>query len=303
MQVGFKTGPRTWDEGKRIVTEDGARLCELWFRIDQASDYDDMLAWLQKHEVHTGLHHWGLAAKKYKTNLATKNEEIRLETMQQVRDTIDVCADIKGAYVNVHPGAAQVEELNLNDGTQKPVAGEQTDFEESGALFLSAAEELQAYATEKKVVLTLETLPGREKYNQDDRSRLYDPQSVPLAVLGKLGAQGNWLANDITHTLASLSVWESDDAARWELFMQFTRQAAPFTRLLHMNTLMPPHDGSDSHDGVTEEDFSRGVVPTKAQIKEALSLFSDRDDVFLIPEPHRNMQSNFRALQALVESI
>jgi hypothetical protein len=47
MQIGFKTGPRTWEEGKKIVEEEGARLAELWFRVDRASEYDDMLAWFE----------------------------------------------------------------------------------------------------------------------------------------------------------------------------------------------------------------------------------------------------------------
>ncbi len=303
MQVGFKTGPKTWDEGKKIVLDDRPGLCEVWFRIDKAGDYEDMLAFLGQHEVNVGLHHWGLAAGKYKTNLATSNADIRQETIQQIKDTIDVAAQIGGVYVNAHPGAAQVEELDLEAGTQKPVAGEVTDPEESGALFLTAAEELEGYAKEKNMVLTLETLPAREQYTLHDRTRIFDPQSVPLAVMGKLGVQGNWLANDLTHTLAALGVWETDEVRRWELFMSFTAATAPFTRLIHANTLVPPYNGTDSHDGVTPEDFARGVAPSRNQFIEIFKLFAGRDDVFVIPEPHSNMQGNFRALQELVKSI
>lgn len=303
MQVGFKTGPKTWEEGKRIVEEDGARLCELWFRIDKAAEYDDMLAWLANHEVRVGLHHWGLAQEKYKTNLATNNEAIRLETIQQIKDTIDVAADIGGAYVNAHPGAAQLEKSDLQTGKAEPVTEGITDPKESGALFLLAAGELQTYAKEKGVLLTLETLPGRESYRAHDRSRLYDPQNVPLAVMAKLGAQGNWLANDITHTLAALAAWESDEAKLEKQLLEFTRQVAPFTCLLHINTLLLPHDGADSHDGVTEVDFLRKVSPGKAKIMELLSIFKDRGDVFVIPEPRTDMQNNWRALQELVKSI
>lgn len=303
MQVGFKTGPKTWAEGKRIVEQDSPRLCEVWFRIDKVSEYDEMLSWLQKHDVQIGLHHWGLVAGRYKTNLATSNEDIRQETIQQIKDTIDVSTQIDGAYVNAHPGAALVEEIDLEHGTQRPVVEETTDLEESGALFLSAARELEMYASERKVLLTLETIPAREMYQFHDRRRSYDPQPVPLAVMRKLGAQQNWLANDITHTLATICTWESNELRRWDDCMKFTRQAQLFTRLLHVNTLMPPYNGTDSHDGITPADFAKGVVPRREQIQDILKLFKDRDDVFIIPEPKDMMQDNYRALQALVQSI
>ena len=303
MQIGFKTGPLNWEEGKRIVEEDGARLCEMWFRIERAGEYDDKFSWLEKQGVKTGLHHWGLAGGKYKTNLGTSNTAIRQETIQQIKDTIDVGAQISCAYVNAHPGAAQDEELDLERGRQQPVPSMLTDPEESAALFLAAAQELEAYAKEKNVLLTLETLPGREQYVLGDRSRLYNPQSLPLAVMGKLGAQGNWLANDITHTLSSIAAAIHDDGEQWNVFMTFARQTASFTRLIHANTLMPPHDGTDSHDGVREEDFAKGVVPSRERMLEFLSLFQARDDVFVVPEPRENMQQNVRALQELVKSI
>jgi hypothetical protein len=285
------------------VEEDGARLCEMWFRIDRAAEYDDMLSWLGQRGVRVGLHHWGLAQGNYKTNLATNNEEIRQESIQQIKDTINVGASIKCAYVNAHPGAAQLEISNMETGDAEPAAGAITDPEESGALFLLAAGELQSYAQEKGVLLTLETLPGRETYQAHNRSRLYDPQNVPLAVMSKLGAQGNWLANDITHTLAALSAWETDEAQLEQQLLAFTRAVEPFTRLLHVNTLRLPHDGADSHDGITEIDFLRPVSPDKAKIMELLSIFKERGDVFVIPEPRTNMQNNWRALQELVKSI
>jgi hypothetical protein len=214
-----------------------------------------------------------------------------------------VGTEINCAYVNAHPGAALVEELDLDTGRQQPMSDTPTDPEESAALFLAAAEELQAYAEKKGVVLTLETLPGREQYVLRDRSRLYDPQSLPLAVMAKLGPQGNWLANDITHTLSSITPVIAGDAPQWGAFMAFAKQTAPFTRLIHANTLMPPLDGSDTHDGIRAEDFANGVVPSRERIVEFLSLFPNRDDVFLVPEPHENMQANFRALQKLAAEI
>src|SRR3989344_882128 len=110
MHIGFKTGPRTWEEGKRIVIEEGAKLCEVWFRIDKASDYTEMLDWLTAQGVSVGLHHWGLVDGRYKTNIASKNTNIRQKTLQQIKDTIDIGARIECAYVNMHCGAQAIEE-------------------------------------------------------------------------------------------------------------------------------------------------------------------------------------------------
>lgn len=303
MKVGFKTGPRTWEEGKKIIAEDKPDFCEVWFRIDKAHEYDAMLDHLQSHNVRIGLHHWGLAAGQYKTNLATNREIVRQETIAQIKDTIDVSAKIDGAYVNVHPGAAQLEIFDLDSGRQKPAHDAVTSPEESSALFWQAVEELQSFAEKMKVLLTFETLPGRESYFFNDRSRGYDAGSIPLAVLGELGAKGAWLANDLTHTLAMLSIVETEEIERWNMFMAFTEGAAPFTRLLHANTLTAPYNGTDSHDGLTDQDFAKGVRPTREQMRSVLRLFKDRADVFVIPEPRSEMQSNWRALRALVESI
>lgn len=303
MHVGFKTGPRTWEEGKKIIADDKPDFCEVWFRIDKAREYDAMLDHLQSHNVRIGLHHWGLAAGQYKTNLATNRKMVRQESMAQIKDTIDVSARIGGVYVNVHPGAAQLEMIDLYAGRQAPVEGAVTAAEESSSLFWQAAEELQRYAERKKILLTFESLPGREPYFFYDRSRSYDAGSISLAVLGELGAKGAWLANDITHTLAMLSVVETEEIGRWNMFMAFTEGAAPFTRLLHANTMTAPYNGTDSHDGLTDQDFANGVRPTREQMRSVLRLFKDRADVWVIPEPRSKMQSNWRALRALVESI
>src|SRR5258708_1198468 len=105
MQIGFKTGPKNWQEGQKIVTEDGGKLCEVWFRIDKKDEYAEMLNWLGAQKVAVGLHHWGLIEGKYKTNLASTYPTIRQKTIQQIKDTIDVGASLADcAYVNVHCG-------------------------------------------------------------------------------------------------------------------------------------------------------------------------------------------------------
>lgn len=303
MIVGFKTGPKNWAEGQAIVSELGARFCEVWFRIDKAAAYSDMLDWLQQQKVQVGLHHWGMTRDGYKTNLATNDEGVRQESIAQVKHTIDIGTRIKCAYVNVHPGAQLLETVDLETQTQKPVEIVVTDQTEAIQHLLAAAKELQAYAFERGVLLTIETMPAAEGYDVHRRDRSYFPGNIPLEAFGRLVTQGNYIANDITHTAAALTRQTTDAGQLWHSLVQFTRDIAPATRLLHVNTLLPPHDGRDSHDGILNEDFAKGVFPSLEQWQQLLRIFRDRDDLYVIPEPNAAMRANYVALQELVSHI
>ena len=73
-------------------------------------------------------------------------------------------------------------------------------------ILLETAQELNNYAKERGVLLTLETLPGREAYKHGTREPLYDPINVNLDMMIKLADAGIAIANDITHTASALAV-------------------------------------------------------------------------------------------------
>ncbi len=305
MNIGFKTGPRTWEEGKKIVTEDGAKMCEIWFRTDKAESYNDMLAWLKEQRVHIALHHWGVVEGKYKTNIASDNPVIRNGFIEQMKKTIDIGTTIECAYVNIHPGAQCTEISHLDTGGQEIVDVECTDRETARKHFLESAEELNEYAKGRDVLLTIETLPKAEPYSGEDRSRVYNPESIDLDIMKELGGLGIAMANDTTHTLGQFAL--EDGATKESMFsgfMDFTKETAENTRLLHINTTVPPYNGTDSHDGVVDSDFENGVFPNKEQMIEFLSVFAGRDDVYALCEPpDKTAQANYRALTGLVEGI
>ena len=305
MQIGFKTGPKNWDEGKQIVTEDGAKLCEVWFRIDKKDEYTDMLAWLQAQNVAIGLHHWGLIEGKYKTNLGSSHPTIRQKTIQQIKDTIDVGAALKNcAYVNAHCPAQGTEEVSFEQSTQILSKDYWSDIPTMEKLFFEAAAELFAYAKDKGVLLTIETLIGREPAGrQEDRTKCYDAGDMNFKTLLRLQDYAGYLANDITHTGSQICIETSDREEMWQQLLAFTQEAASITRLVHVNTLVEPFNGTDSHNGLLAEDWMAGAWPSREQVKELLALFKDRNDVLVIPEPKDKMRENYAALVALVKEI
>lgn len=304
MIAGFKTGLQTFAEGQRIVEEDGARMCEVWFDVTRAEEYDDMLNWLAEHNVAVGLHHWGVVDGQLKTNLATQNETIRQATIKQIKDTIDIAAERGCVYVNAHCGARFVERLTLPAFDQELVPEDQTEELMSTRLFLTAAHELNDFAQTKNILLTIETLPALETRNGPRRDVPYDAFNTNLSTMINMCRQGNFLANDVSHTAAQVMKNTTDLKQIWQEVMEFTKKTAAQTRLLHINTLRPPFNGTDSHDGITEEDFVPEAFPTREQLKEWLTVFKNRNDVYVIPEPRRNtMQTNYQALTKLVVKL
>lgn len=299
MQVGFKAGPLTWNVAKKIVVEDGAVLCEIWFQIEKAAEYKEMLNWLQRSGVHVGLHHWGRAPGDIKTNLMTNNAEVRAATIQQIKHTIDIAAEIKCVYVNAHPGALNLEKINFSEHSQALVPNSATPVAEARKLLLEGAQELNAYAQEKGTVLTIETLPGAENGHYEARDNWYDPGNATISDTEMLAQTGVFIANDITHTTSALVRINAAPGYMWAEFLKFTERTKQQTRLIHLNTMIPPFDGTDTHNGLLDEDWQAGAWPTRGQLIQFLSLFNNRDDVFVIPEPRENMQENYRALKDL----
>ena len=303
MILGIKTGPKNFAEGQAVVTDAGARMAEVWFDVTKAFEYNDMLEWLTKYNVAIGLHHWGVVDKNIKPNLATQDEHVRNETIRQIKQTIDIGASIGCAYVNAHPGAEALETIDFTRWRQEMMPGKDTPAEVSQKLFLDAAQELTAYAESKNVLLTIESITARESRINPDRFDIYDSKNISLENLELAAKQGAWFANDISHTATRILVEEQDKDIAWKRVMDFSKRMAPRTRLIHMNVITPPYNGTDSHDGITDTDFTQDTFPNKQQVLEFLKLFKNRDDVFVVNEPKGDVLGNFTALQALAREL
>lgn len=303
MILGFKTGPKNWKEGQRLVEETGASMCEVWFDVTKADEYQEMLAWLTKHDVVIGLHHWGIVDEKIKTNLATQDDHIRNATIEQIKKTIDIGERIGCAYVNAHPGACEIETIEFTNWQQNIVPGKGTDSEESKKYFLESALALAEYANKKGVLLTIESITARETLIADNREAIYDPGNMPLSALEAFAQHGGWIANDISHTGSRFLLSEETPEKAWTAALEFSRRMAPRTRLLHTNTITPPYNGTDSHDGITDGDFANETFPDKQGFTDFLRLFASRDDVYAVNEPKEDVAGNYKALGAFAQAL
>lgn len=300
MIIGFKTGPKNWEIAKKIVEDDGAKMCEVWFNVSKEKEYENMFAWLREHRVQIGLHYWGLVGGQYKPNLAHQNQAVRDGTMAQIQRTIEIGKDIGAVYVNVHPGARWLEAIDFARDWQERVEDSETPREVAWQLLSETVQELANFARQRGVLFTLETLPGREANNMSMREGIYDSGNPPLSVMAELGKREIFLANDITHSASQLMVQEQDQETVYRALLDFTRAIAAWTRLLHVNTIQPPFDGRDSHSGVLPENFALGNFPNREQLLELLGQFRERPDVFAVAEPEtEKTRENYRALLAL----
>lgn len=315
MILGFKTGPKNFAEGQRVVVDLGATMCEVWFDVTKAEEYQDMFDWLVKHRVFLGLHHWGTIhgnirirgahpdSPGIKTNIAAQDKHIRTETIAQIKKTIAIGADIGCVYVNAHPGAQATETIEFTDWKQTMLEDQRSDAATAKKLFLESAYELHEYAKSRGILLTIESIPARDSTIGHDRLSIYNPGNIPPSVLEEYVKSGGWFANDIAHTGSHFLLSEENSAATWQATMDFSRRLAPQTRLIHMNVITPPYNGTDSHDGITETDFAQETFPTKQGVIDFLRLFKDRNDVFVVNEPKANVAGNYKTLHQLAKEL
>ena len=300
MHIGFKTGPKNWEEGKRIITQDGAKMCEIWFRVDKVHEYREMLGYLKAQKVAFGLHYWGLIQNKYKPNIATHHKDIREETIAQMKEAIDVAQREDAVYVNIHPGILSVEEMNFTTHRQAVSSNhEVTPSDTARTITHENVNILHDYALKKGVTLTIETLPAGEVPGSD-REEAYFLGDAPISLSQDLADNGFYIANDITHTASQIGLINSEDAFLWKHLLDTTHSLAPQTKLVHVNTVVPPWNGTDSHHGLLPEDYAVNAWPSLDRIAQLISIFKDRDDVYIVPEPNHNMQENYQALVKLI---
>lgn len=303
MKIGVKIGPANW---KQVLGEITPSCVEVWFRLGAAGESVPIFDELNKRQIPFGIHFWGVLEEGYEPNLAYGSEGIAEKSAVLVKETIDIASSYHASYVNVHPGSLTLRTIDL-DNKSMEVLHERTVTEKQAMDSLIAQTvALDTYARQRQILFLIETLPACElEHWRDDTGRdsVQKAFNVTPFMIAEVAKQtGVAVTNDFGHTLAS---WVSDD--RDYLFNQLksvTAKLAPYTRLIHLNTVRPPFNGTDSHDGVLPEDFSAGVLPTREQVKELLSLFASRDDVWVIPEPSIDtMVANYHEIHRMVNEL
>ncbi|MFC1653263.1 TIM barrel protein [Patescibacteria group bacterium] len=299
IKPGIKLGPKN---DLHRLENTGAKYCEVWYRIDKPEWYSNYFTFFKKNRINSGLHYWGAVDQAYETNIAYPGE-IQEKSIKLIEKCIDVAAQNKCHYVNIHAGARKLTRLDMKtlrfnvDQYSLEVSEKDADTAQKESLI-----HLSNYASDKGVLFLVETIPAKI-HNKDTRHKPEPYYAMTSQNLLKRATQDNIsITNDFCHTFSE--EFEKPLDQLWKSLWDKTSKLAPYTKLLHINTLVSPYNGTDTHHGITNEDFEiDGIFPTKEKLKEALSLFRDRDDVWAINEPSENHEDNYFSLKELINTL
>jgi len=303
MKVGIKVG---FQDGIHILKQSQAEYCEVWFRLDWEEKYYPLFEYLNKNKIAFGLHFWAMVNGKYFPSLLNRNKNIAQETFVLIKQTIDIAYKWQAKYVNFHPESYRLMLLNLDKSTMKVVdENEPIDRDKSFQQLTYFLGKIKNYSEKKGIVSFIETVP---KYSPSDYKDLELGRGKPQLSEGletekyyQLAKLGHPICLDIAHTADQLIIQDREKLFNY-LYKSAEKMIAAIG-LLHINTIMPPFNGVDSHDGVLEEDFKKGVFPNKIQLIKLMSLFKNTN-VWLIPEPPLGkMVANYYALKEIIMSI
>ena len=302
MRVGVKVGPSNWE---KILSEITPECVEVWFRLDRVNESIPIFEKLNRMKVTYGIHFWAILEGGYEPNLSYEPNGVAEQSEKLVRETIDIAYKYGAFYVNVHPGSMILRKLDLDNKCMHLLSESELPGNEAMRSLLSRAEHLDSYARAHNILFLIETLPVNELEHWRDHSGRVNIQfakNIPPEMIIQLANAGRYITNDFGHTISS---WVSDDRELlFDKLFDVTKQLAPQTKLIHLNTVRPPFNGTDSHDGILPSDFEKNVMPTREQIIQLLQLFRDRSDVWIIPEPEANqMTKNYREIKTMLANL
>lgn len=303
MKIGMKTGPRTWDQTRQFILDNDVRYLELWYRVDWEERYSDIFAFVKQHNINIGLHFWGVVDGGVLPSFCHDEMSQYRQGLALVKKCVDVAARVGASYVNIHPGSrmlTQLKDYRFLTILDRPLTPEDVSL----ALLREAAEELHGYAHSRGVLMLFETVPAHDAsdWQEGVEPEVLETHHASIDMLQVLADEGYYIANDIGHTTANRLA--QDRVSMWNMLYQDTLRLAAQTRLLHISLLSGPNRGVDTHDGVLASDWERDVFPTEKQLIELLTIFKDRDDVWVIPEPQENLMSeNYLALRRYNEGV
>jgi endonuclease IV len=301
MKIGVKFGPDNWEY---VISQVNPSCAEIWFRLDWKEKYTDIFDQLHKRNIPFGIHYWAVLENSIEPNLVYEPAGIAEKTEGTMRETIDIASSVGASYVNIHPGSYSLRELNLDEKYMRTHLEKTVSVELGNVSLEKRATRLSEYASSKHVLFLLETLPKNELLHWEDatgRESVQKGDSIRPETLVELGKKGIFITNDFGHTLASWDDIESN--LLYEKLLTVTKELLPYTKLIHLNTVCPPFNGTDSHNGVLEEDFLQGVLPNREQVSNLLRLFKEKD-IWIIPEPDAGkMVENYREILKIVGTL
>lgn len=304
LKPGIKLGPDP--VAIRSLIDSRAQYAEVWYRVDQESSYQPLFHELETRGVQAGLHFWGKLEHDLLPNLAYPDPKIWQPSLDLMKQCVDVAEKHHFYYVNVHLGNASLEEINLDQHWMKHLDGTEIEPKKAEETFEKNITTLDAYTQSAGIQLIVEGIPPLDPKDWVNltEARLTPHKTYALSnVFLEQMARKHAIAvnNDISHTAAELQT--SDRAELWSYLLARSTALAPFTKLVHCNTLIEPFNGTDSHDGILDADFAHNVFPTKSQLSELLKLLVGPNDVWIVCEPRDQHTENYRALVELLSEL
>ena len=302
MKVGIKFGPNQFPG---VLEKSRAKYAEIYFRLDQKDQYKKIYQYLNANGIKFGIHFWAIIKGKYCPNLAYSGGGIAEETAELIKQTIDIASQAGAFYVNFHPESLRAVELDLDKQEFKtsplPPITEQEAFDS----LLYYLKILKEYASERNVEIYTETVPYydpshfREGEKEDGREKIVDKRGMSTKSLIKLGKKGFNLCFDIAH--AGNQYPNETREMIFQKIYQEAREIAPYTKLIHVSTTVPPLNGTDSHNGILEDDFKQDAFPDREQLLKILAAFKKYPNILCIPEPQIDkMVENYFELKKIL---
>jgi hypothetical protein len=301
MTLGIKVGPQK--QSVEDLDNSKAPFCEVWFDIRKKHIYNDLFAELDKRNLSVGLHFWGRLDNHILANIAYPDKTVNKLSLQYMKDTIDIAATHQYAYVNIHPSNYALITIDFDTQTFG-IVSQPADAKQCETLFFEHLTILHAYAKERNVLLTLETVPSRDNNGWKGTTPRLTPLDVHLPdnnLIVKAAIEGFTIANDFGHTACTVRSQHRSEVHTNLVTM--TTILAPQTRLIHLGYIIPPYNGTDYHGQIDSDMFvSQDAIPNQSEMIELLRLFNDRQDVYVLAEPDGRHVENYHYLKQLFES-
>ena len=158
MQLGIKIGLNNWKEN---LEKTDSKLCEIWFRIDWEEKYKEIFKFLNKNNIKTGLHFWGVLKNNIYPSILTDDNKIREESKNLIKKVIDIAYKNGFSYVNIHPEARMLFKLIFPEGEVIPL-NKKTSVLSAKKYLIESGKELSDYSRKRNVTLLIETVPKLE---------------------------------------------------------------------------------------------------------------------------------------------
>ncbi len=303
IKTGIKIKPDNWVE---CLLDSQATCCEVWFLINKANNYADMFQFLKRKQIRTGLHFRGVIEDNMLANPADPDKAIRSNSILLMEKCIEIASRNGFSYVNIHPGYAQLWKFDAEKQIFMIADNSKHRYQDSKYAFRESAVLLHEYGQKNNVNVLWESpsfrAPADLNKETMDHSCLRSTDALNSFILERIAKKdGILVTNNITNIMSELQSASKSEIVNY-LFDR-TEKLAPYTKLLHINTLLRPYNDIHNHYGITDAGFNNEEMPTKDQLRQLLELFNGRNDIWAINESRHKHVQNYKALRELLVDV